>query len=74
MPRSICSARAGSWIGVPDYALLEETLARGLGLWPLPKLALILLLLVLMRVARGCVGCRGRLGICSIEAFDARLC
>ena len=43
------SSRAGSWIGVPDYALLEETLARGLGLWPLPKLALILLLLVVLR-------------------------
>ena len=43
------SSRAGSWIGVPDYALLEETLARGLGLWPLPKLALILLLLVSLR-------------------------
>ena len=38
------SARAGSWIGVPDYALVEETLARGLGLWPLPKLGLICLL------------------------------
>ena len=43
------SARAGSWIGVPDYALFEETLARGLGLWPLPKLALVLVLLVLLR-------------------------
>ena len=43
------SSRAGSWIGAPDYALLEETLARGLGLWPLPKLALILLLLVALR-------------------------
>ena len=43
------SSRAGSWIGVPDYALLEETLARGLGLWPLPKLALIVLLLVVLR-------------------------
>ena len=43
------SARAGSWIGVPDYALVEETLARGLGLWPLPKLGLILLLLVVLR-------------------------
>ena len=43
------SSRAGSWIGVPDYALFEETLARGLGLWPLPKLALILLLLVVLR-------------------------
>jgi hypothetical protein len=28
---------------------LEETLARGLGLWPLPKLGLILLLLVVLR-------------------------
>ncbi|WP_244279369.1 glycosyltransferase family 39 protein [Synechococcus sp. UW69] len=43
------SSRAASWIGVPDYALFEETLARGLGLWPLPKLALILLLLELLR-------------------------
>jgi len=43
------SSRAGSWIGTPDYALFEETLARGLGLWPLPKLALILLLLVVLR-------------------------
>ena len=43
------SARAGSWIGAPDYALLEETLARGLGLWPLPKLGLILLLLLMLR-------------------------
>ena len=43
------SSRAGSWIGAPDYALFEETLARGLGLWPLPKLALILLLLVVLR-------------------------
>ena len=43
------SSRAGSWIGVPDYALFEETLARGLGLWPLPKLVLVLLLLVVLR-------------------------
>ena len=28
---------------------MEETLARGLGLWPLPKLALILLSLVVLR-------------------------
>ena len=28
---------------------MEETLARGLGLWPLPKLGLILLLLVVLR-------------------------
>jgi uncharacterized membrane protein len=33
----------GAWIGRPDFALLEDTLARALGLWPLPKLALLLL-------------------------------
>jgi len=38
------SSRSGSWIGRPDFALFEDTLARGLGLWPLPKLALVLLL------------------------------
>ena len=43
------SARAASWIGSPDYTLLEEILARVLGLWPLPKLGLILLLLVVLR-------------------------
>ena len=43
------SSSAGSWIGVPDYGLFEEILARGLGIWPLPKLALILLLLVVLR-------------------------
>ena len=36
------SDRSGSWIGPPDFALLEDTLARALGLWPLPKLALLL--------------------------------
>ena len=40
-----CSRGGGSWIGSPDFALLEETLARGLGLWPLPKLALLILLI-----------------------------
>ena len=34
-----------AWIGWPDFALLEDTLARGLGLWPLPKLGLLLLVL-----------------------------
>jgi len=43
------SSRSGSWIGPPDYALFEETLARGLGLWPLPKLALLLVLLLVLR-------------------------
>ena len=46
---SLFSSRSGSWIGPPDFALLEDTLARGLGLWPLPKLALILLLLFTLR-------------------------
>ena len=31
------SSRAGSWIGVPDYALFEETLACGLGLGRCPN-------------------------------------
>ena len=44
------SARTASWIGPSDYALLEETLARGLGLWPLPQLGLILLWLVVLKL------------------------
>ncbi len=43
------SDRAGSWIGSPDFALLEDTLARAIGLWPLPKLALLLWLVWLLR-------------------------
>ena len=43
------SAKAGSWIGGPSFALLEDTLARGLGVWPLPKLALLLFTLVILR-------------------------
>ena len=43
------SSKAGSWIGGPSFALLEDTLARGLGVWPLPKLALLLLTLVILR-------------------------
>jgi len=39
------SSRSGSWIGRPDFALLEDTLARAIGVWPLPKLLLIALLL-----------------------------
>ena len=35
----------GAWIGIPDFALLEDTLARALGLWPLPKLGVLLLVL-----------------------------
>ncbi|MDP7998172.1 MAG: hypothetical protein RAK19_00730 [Synechococcus sp. SP1 MAG] len=43
------SSKAGSWIGGPSFALLEDTLARGLGVWPLPKLALLLLTVVTLR-------------------------
>jgi hypothetical protein len=32
----------GAWIEPPEFALLEDTLARALGFWPLPKLALLL--------------------------------
>ena len=39
------SSRSGSWIGQPDFALLEESLARALGLWPLPKLLLLVVLI-----------------------------
>ncbi|QNJ21564.1 putative conserved membrane protein [Synechococcus sp. MIT S9220] len=37
------SSSAGSWIGHPDFALFEDTLARAIGPWPLPKLVLLLL-------------------------------
>ena len=33
---------AGAWIGRPDFALFEDTLARAIGPWPLPKLVLLL--------------------------------
>ena len=45
----LLSDRAGSWIGVPDFALFEDTLARAIGLWPLPKLAVLLLLIWAVR-------------------------
>ena len=45
----LLSSRSGSWIGTPDFALLEETLARALGPWPLPKLGLLLLVWAAVR-------------------------
>ena len=45
----LLSSRSGSWIGTPGFALLEETLARALGPWPLPKLGLLLLVWVAVR-------------------------
>ena len=32
---------AGAWIGPPDFALFEDTLARAIGPWPLPKLLIL---------------------------------
>lgn len=43
--RYLFKASTGGWIGVPDFALFEETLSRALGPWPLPKLLVSLLLL-----------------------------
>ena len=43
------SSRSASWIGTPDFALLEDTLARALGPWPLPKLVMLALVLWGMR-------------------------
>ena len=43
------SPRAGSWIGAPEFALLEDSLARALGLWPLPKLLLLAFAFFILR-------------------------
>ena len=56
--------KAGSWIDGPSFALLVDTLARGLGVWPLPKLALLLLTLVTL-----CRWC----GLKTVRWFDAYL-
>ena len=45
----LLSSRAASWIRTPDFALLEDTLARFLGPWPFPKLAVLALLLWVLR-------------------------
>ena len=42
------SGQAG-WIPRPNYGLFEEVLARAIGIWPLPKLALFLLLVVIVK-------------------------
>lgn len=39
------SSRSASWIGTPHFASLEDTLARALGPWPLPKLVMLPLVL-----------------------------
>ena len=40
---------AAAWIGRPDFALLEDTLARALGPWPFPKLGVALIILWVLR-------------------------
>lgn len=47
--RYLLSSRSGSWIGRPDFALLEETLARALGPWPLAKVAVVVVVVLLVR-------------------------
>ena len=46
--RYLLSSRSGSWISRPDFALLEETLARALGPWPLPKVVLVAVVVLLL--------------------------
>ena len=43
------SPRAGSWIGAPEFSLLEDSLVRALGIWPLPKLLLLALSFLMLR-------------------------
>ena len=47
-----------SWIPRPSYGLFEEILARGIGIWPLPKLAIFALLIVILRRYGGLDICR----------------
>ena len=49
------SGQAG-WIPRPNYGLFEEILARGIGIWPLPKLALFLLLIAVVKRYGGLQG------------------
>jgi hypothetical protein len=43
------SSKAGSWIGGPSFAMLEDNFARGLGVWTLPRLSLLMLTIVTLR-------------------------
>jgi len=63
----------GAWIGRPDFALLEDTLARALGLWPLPKLGLLLLVAVLIARSGLQANKPGRqpFGLASLDLADA---
>jgi len=41
----LLGSSSGAWISRPDFALFEDTLARAIGPWPLPKLVLLILVL-----------------------------
>ena len=45
----LSTSSQASWIPRPSYGLLEEILARGIGIWPLPKLAIFALVIVVLR-------------------------
>lgn len=36
----------GAWIGTPDFGLMEDTLARAIGRWPLPKIGILLAIIL----------------------------
>ena len=45
----LSTSQQASWISRPSYGLFEEILARGIGIWPIPKLVIFLLLIALLR-------------------------
>ncbi|WP_226413158.1 hypothetical protein [Synechococcus sp. MU1642] len=45
----LSTSTQASWIPRPNYGLFEEILARGIGIWPIPKLAIFLLLIIVLR-------------------------
>ena len=53
----LITSKQASWIPLPNYGLFEEIMARGIGLWPLPKLGLILLLVLVVRRWGGLRSC-----------------
>ena len=53
----LVNSKEGSWIPSPNYGLFEEIMARGIGLWPLPKLGLLLLLVLIVRRWGGLRSC-----------------
>ena len=70
----LLSSRAASWIRTPDFALLEDTLARFLGPWPFPKLAVLALMLWALRrwgLRQRDDSAASRLGVFGLQLADA---